>query len=479
MASCPRFLQPLLLCALPLLAAENVPDGARQPAHTLLIPYATRMEAQSPKHVTSFARSLEGDWQAAAAGSYRRAFELPSAWAGRRVFARFDGVAAGISVSVNGKAVGRAAAREFAEFDLTDAVHPGQNTLAVDPTEAAAGPETRPVGEIFRSAVLWSAPEVHIRDLVVRSEPDAECRDGLLVVTARVRNYSGRPAPARSLVVELAARGSRIVASETVTVQVLEPGAETAVSLALPVVHPARWSAEVPEIYTAFVSLGGGPRKGASEVLAVSTGFRRVEFRGAAVFVNDREIALKTSAAREVESLKLANANFVRARASEDVRWYDQADRYGLYVAMDPAEPDYALFRNHPSVIAWPADGKETPPEAECGARRLGCQFVMFEAEDVAAGKIRIRNGYAFLNLGKLAASWSITRDGDRIAGGSLPKVDVAPGETGTVRVPAPRYTAKPGSEYRLRISFALAKNESWGKAGQEVAAGEFPLPGR
>ncbi|MBM4047521.1 MAG: DUF4981 domain-containing protein, partial [Planctomycetes bacterium] len=104
-------------------------------------------------------------------------------------------------------------------------------------------------------------------------------------------------------------------------------------------------------------------------------------------------------------------------------------------------------------------------------------QWVAIEAEDLAAGKIRVRNKYQFTNLKRFDVLWTVTEDGKVMAEGPLPSLDLAPGAATTVTVPLPTIMTKPGAEYFLRLSFRLHRDERWAKAGWEAAAAQFPLP--
>ncbi|HBF35861.1 MAG TPA: hypothetical protein DDW50_00895, partial [Firmicutes bacterium] len=65
-------------------------------------------------------------------GCYQRIFTLPDNWSGRQVFISFQGVAAGFYVWVNGNIVGYSEdSMSPADFNITNYVHPGDNTLAV------------------------------------------------------------------------------------------------------------------------------------------------------------------------------------------------------------------------------------------------------------------------------------------------------------------------------------------------------------
>ncbi|MEO6977544.1 MAG: sugar-binding domain-containing protein, partial [Mucilaginibacter sp.] len=66
-------------------------------------------------------------------GSYRRNFEVPADWDGRRIFVTFDGVDAGFFLWVNGRKVGYSVnSRNAAEFDITNFVKPGSNMIAAE-----------------------------------------------------------------------------------------------------------------------------------------------------------------------------------------------------------------------------------------------------------------------------------------------------------------------------------------------------------
>lgn len=104
---------------------------------------------------------------------YRRTFEVPSSWVGRRVVLTFDGVKSGSQVWVNGCWVGLGKnSRTPAEFDIPSFVSPGQNVLAVKNYQWCDGsyPEDQDfwrLSGIFREVYLWSPPQLHIRDFQV------------------------------------------------------------------------------------------------------------------------------------------------------------------------------------------------------------------------------------------------------------------------------------------------------------------------
>ena len=123
--------------------------------------------------------------------SSRTTFEVPSAWAGRRVILRFDGVYSAYYVWVNGKKVGYAEDSKLpSEFDVTDFVNipapgtkhqaPGANTLAVEVYRWCDGSYVEDqdmfrYSGIYRDVTLWSLPKDGLWDFrVVTSHDEAE-----------------------------------------------------------------------------------------------------------------------------------------------------------------------------------------------------------------------------------------------------------------------------------------------------------------
>jgi beta-galactosidase len=335
-------------------------------------------------------------------GSYRRDFDLPANWNGRCIFITFDGVDSAFFLWINGEKVGFSVnSRNAAEFDITPYVKPGKNMVAVEVYRFSAGTYLEDqdmwrLSGIFRNVTLWSAPQVHIRDFFIRTDLDAQYRDASLAVSAEVHNYSDQPAPARKLTVDLSTRAGRPIAgaSATVDVPALNAGEEQAVSLAIPVANPAKWTAEMPNLYTTVLTLSGRSA-GEQEIISARTGFRKVEIKGPIFMINGVPVKLKGAnrhemwpdtghyvseerMIRDLELLKQVNANHVRtSHYSDDPRWYELCDEYGIYLVAEAnvechgymgvldREPRWEKaivdrnvanvenFKNHPSVIIW------------------------------------------------------------------------------------------------------------------------------
>lgn len=335
-------------------------------------------------------------------GSYRTHFAVPEDWAGRRVFAHFDGVDSAFYLWVNGTRVGyNEDSRTDAEFDITRYVKPGQNLMAVEVYRFSDGSfledqDMFRLSGIYRDVYLWSTADRHIRDFEVQTDLDADYRDARLTVRINVVNYSGKTEPG-SIGVELLDPDGKTVAPPQ-TRRFQGGAGETEVSIAMSVPHAKKWTAETPHLYKILLTLqdGGGRTL---EVIPCSVGFRKVEIRDARLFINGRQVLLKgvnrhehspdtghtmtrELMIRDIELMKRFNVNAVRTSHYPNApEWYELCDRYGLYVIdegniechayglhnknrlandaeweplfLDRFQRMVERDKNHPSIIFW------------------------------------------------------------------------------------------------------------------------------
>ena len=274
-------------------------------------------------------------------GSYRRNFEVPANWNNRRVFLDFAGVDSAFYVWVNGQKVGyNTGSRNAAEFDISKYLQRGKtNILAVEVYRYSSGSYLEDqdmwrLSGIFRDVTLWSAPDVHVRDFTIATDLDAQYRNATMKVNAKIHNYSAQNAGARNFTVTLFDKANKpFGAPIKVAVPALKAGAETNVSIQMPVANPAKWTAETPNLYTAVLSLSNGQY--APELLSQRVGFREIEIKGRTFNVNGVPIKLKGANRHEsnvntghyvteadmrqdLELLKRANCNHVRTSHYSD-----------------------------------------------------------------------------------------------------------------------------------------------------------------
>jgi beta-galactosidase len=98
---------------------------------------------------------------------------------------------------------------------------------------------------------------------------------------------------------------------------------------------------------------------------------------------------------------------------------------------------------------------------------------------DLAAGRIRVKNWFDFINPKDMAeGTWELKADGRTLGQGRLPVLDLQPREEKEYTLALPKVDAKPGVEYWLNISFALKADTPWAAKGHEIAWDQFALPG-
>ncbi|HBP45551.1 MAG TPA: hypothetical protein DD635_06580, partial [Flavobacteriales bacterium] len=119
-------------------------------------------------------------------GSYLRRFELPVSWDGQQVIVYFGAVKSAFYLWVNGTAIGYSQGSKLpAEFDVTDALQPGTNTMAIEVYRWSDGSYLEcqdfwRISGIERDVYLYTKPDAHIRDFHVVADVDGAYRDGLL-----------------------------------------------------------------------------------------------------------------------------------------------------------------------------------------------------------------------------------------------------------------------------------------------------------
>jgi len=344
-------------------------------------------------------------WDDNPVGSYRRRFRVPEAWRAMRVVLHLGSVKSAAYVWVNGREVGYTeGSKTPAEFDVTGVLRPGDNTLALQvyrysDGDYLEGQDYWKISGLERDVFLYAVPPVHIRDFFVHSGLDSNYRDGRLRLEVSVRNTLPDPAAGYALEIGLLDSAGRPVPGPALTASMtLGAGAESTVVLRHDLPRVARWTAEIPNLYTLTLSLRE-PGGRVTEALAHRIGFRSVEVRGGLLRVNGAPIMLRgvnrhehdprtgryvteATMRRDLALMKQANINAVRtSHYPDDPRWYDLADGFGLYL-VDEANieshgmgyhPDTTLGndpswqaahldrtarmverdKNHPSVIIW------------------------------------------------------------------------------------------------------------------------------
>lgn len=336
-------------------------------------------------------------------GSYRRTFTVPDSWNGRRVFIQFGAVKSSMYLWINGEKAGFSEGSKTPdEWDITNYLKPGENTLAVQVFRWSDGSYLEcqdfwRISGIERDVFLYSTPQVRIRDFFVNAGLDENYQNGILSLKVDLKNHTKNLKSGDFQVsyllfdkngkkVASAAQDARINKKEDLK---LDFNAE--------IPAPEKWTAETPNLYTLAIELKD--KKGnTTEAVSGKVGFRKIEIIDAVFYINGVAVLIKgvnrhehnqfkghvvslEDMIREISLMKQFNINAVRtSHYPNDERFYDLCDEYGLYVTDEANIESHGMYygekslakkplweeahvdrirrmverdKNHPSVIVW------------------------------------------------------------------------------------------------------------------------------
>ncbi|MBE0698558.1 MAG: DUF4981 domain-containing protein, partial [Anaerolineaceae bacterium] len=166
------------------------------------------------------------------------------------------------------------------------------------------------------------------------------------------------------------------------------------ITLVQPVSAPAKWSHEIPTLYTLVVVLRDGQGQPV-QYYSTRIGFRKVEIRNRELLINGKAVLIKgvnrhehdekrgkaltmESMLADILLMKRYNINAVRTcHYPNDERWYDLCDEYGIYVWDEANIETHSVYnklcndpewrtaflergvrmverdKNHASVVTW------------------------------------------------------------------------------------------------------------------------------
>jgi len=293
-------------------------------------------------------------------GSYLREFEVPPEWRGMRTILHFGGVSSAMFVWVNGKKIGYSQdSRLPAEFDITDALQPGRNRLAVEVYKFCDGSYLEDqdfwrLSGIYRDVFLAAVPADGLWD--VYAQPEVDLTRGSGRITLHTTPMPG--------------------AQPQVGMQVFDPSGRRVASVtgtnAVELHNVTLWSPGNPARYAVEVTVQ--PEGRPVQVFRLPVGFRKLEVAGRELHFNGRPFKVRgvnrheffpqtgyvldqALMRRDAELMKRANVNFVRnAHYPCDPRWYALCDEIGLLV-MDEANVESHGLSYHKRVL--PGDHPE------------------------------------------------------------------------------------------------------------------------
>ncbi|MGI8905344.1 MAG: sugar-binding domain-containing protein [Candidatus Sumerlaeaceae bacterium] len=346
--------------------------------------------------------SLSGIGKRAKHVWYRRSFDVPKEWTGRRVMLNFEAVDYESRVLVNGKNIGqhRGGYDPFS-FDITNALTSGTNELLVgvyDPTDQADQPRGK---QVTNPRGIWYTPSTGIWQTVWMEPVNKLSISHLELIPDVNRHAVSISAVTREGVGTAALKwkvsqdGKQIAHGEQPAMPEQSPkNATTGGAITSTITLPAElklWSPESPTLYDLQLSLEADG--GVVDEVVSYFGMRKLEIKSDGkfqrIFLNDKPIfqmgpldqgfwpdGLHTAPTDEalrwdIEMTKRLGFNMTRKHIKvEPRRWYYWADKLGILVWQDMVsgnnktpeskqQYEAELKRmidthcNHPSIIMW------------------------------------------------------------------------------------------------------------------------------
>ena len=317
-------------------------------------------------------------------GWYRRAFNVPADWKGKRIRLHFGAVYHDATVTLNGKELGtHVGGYTPFEFDVTDKLdYAGSNTVTVCADNSYQRGAWWHWGGISRSVNLIANNDVRIVWQHIRSEPDLKAGTAQVFVTYKLVN-AGKSAQTVTLTSHV--EGKKL----TKTVE-LPATADTTVEQSTTLVNVRLWHFDHPNLYQLTTQLSAGDK-----VLHEKSdrfGIRKIELTKDSLLLNGERVRLcgynRVSDSRkfgntepdalvqgDVDLMKRANGNLARLmHVAQAPNLLDYLDEKGMLIwceipvwgSDDPQvkNPDNPLTRqwmaetierdhNHPCIIGW------------------------------------------------------------------------------------------------------------------------------
>lgn len=286
-------------------------------------------------------------------GAYRREFNIPADWNGRKVFIHFEGGTTAMYVWVNGQKVGYTEnAKSPAEFDITKYIRQGKNILACEVYKYGDGSYLEDqdmwrLGGINRNVYLYSTAQTRIQDFFAHPDLDTKYKNGLFSIDVNLKNYTSNRVAQKLDISILDTHKKKVFAKSQNAI--IPANGETEISISGSVFSPLKWTAETPNLYTLLITLKDESGK-VVESTSHKIGFRKIEIKDGQLLVNGQKVLFKGvnmhefNAAtgqvtdrdimiRDLTLMKSLNVNAVRtSHYPQQPLWYKLCDEYGIYL---------------------------------------------------------------------------------------------------------------------------------------------------
>ena len=323
-------------------------------------------------------------------GCYRRTFTLPAGWKDRKTFIRFCGAGHAYYVWVNGQFAGYAEDSYLpSEWDITDKVQEGENTVAVQCFRFSSGSflecqDYWRLTGITRDVYLYSTSKDYIKDFFFTT---SSLKSKNTAATAKIQyNIAAADVNGLSLQITISDGATELVKEDK------EVTADNGIQT-FNVTGIEAWSAENPKLYDLTLALMRGNE--VVDLRSCKIGFRTVSIRNdGALLINGNRVIFhgvdrhdfsqetgrtvsKEEMLQDVMTMKRLNVNAVRtSHYPNNAYFYELCDKYGLYVLaeadvechgnmglsgvelfrapmVERNERQVRTFRNHACIFGW------------------------------------------------------------------------------------------------------------------------------
>jgi beta-galactosidase len=335
--------------------------------------------------------------------SYVKYFTVPTQFIGKRVFLSFQGVESGFALWCNGSYIGYSEdSFTPSEFELTNVLREGENKLAVQVYKWTSGSWCEDqdffrFSGIFRSVYLYAIPDIHVSDIKIQTDLNADFNKADLVVSMTVTaRQTEKSAKAKLILSDI----TEVAETEILLVEGKNPAVHMTVDA------PMLWSAEEPNLYELLITVYDG-NGNVVEMIPQKVGFRRFAIDNGIMTINGKRIVFKgvdrhefsgrfgrvpnyDEMLQDIITMKQHNINAIRtSHYPNDCKLYELCDEYGLYLIdecnmeshgvwdmvlrgewpieqvlpgdrkdwepllLDRVQSMYQRDKNHPSILIW------------------------------------------------------------------------------------------------------------------------------
>lgn len=302
-------------------------------------------------------------------GVYQLCFKLPRRWKDKRIVLHIGGAESYLEVFCNGRFIGMGKdTRLPSEFDLTDALTAGNNTLVCkvirwSDSSYVEDQDQWWMAGIYRSVYLCAVGKAWVSDLFVNGDYDFTSGSGTLQIKEElgfcIKTFLPHgPENDFYLTNTLYDSAGKKICEDKTAVSCCFRESLYRIDRSIPLKKVQPWSSEKPVLYT-LVSVLADSDGNPLDRREKRMGFRNITLPGRDLLINGKRVLIRgvnrhehnkdtgktlsmEQMVSEIRLLKQFNFNAVRTcHYPDDHRWYDLCDEYGIYVL------DEANFEAH------------------------------------------------------------------------------------------------------------------------------------